>query len=134
MFGMIDDVALGMLTAATESGRTDPNKLFIASPNGTPPAIQKIQAGTVLQATTEFSYRYSATAWEFQVEDGLLGQHVQPTCLLRAYLISKDNAAAELAALENPLASDNRHRLDTTLVCFNQPLTEGAPLPIIPPA
>jgi ribose transport system substrate-binding protein len=68
LFGYNDPTGLGAFQAATEAGYKSPSTFFVASCDGTSQVIQKIQAGTIFQATGSFFFRYTYPALERDIE------------------------------------------------------------------
>ena len=118
-----------MLQAATEASKTDPTKMFITTPDATSAIIEKIQKGTALQVGISFGFPFSVSAGENLMEKAMQGQKIPPTALIRPTLVTKANAAAELAAEKNPRDPKYRARIAKQLVLVNTPTRFNGPLP-----
>jgi ABC-type sugar transport system substrate-binding protein len=99
-----DDPGLGALTAATEAGKSDPNKFFIASSDGTDAALEKISAGGIYQASWTFMFPFSSTQFERDVESFLRGKAVKPTRIMIGQMVTKQNLNAVKQLQSDPNA------------------------------
>lgn len=98
-----DDPGLGAQTAATEAGKTNPSKFFIASSDGTDAVLQQIAAGGIYQASWTFLFPFSATQFERDIEAFLRGKPVKPTRIMIGQMVTKANLAAVQKLQSNPL-------------------------------
>jgi ribose transport system substrate-binding protein len=129
LFGYNDPTGLGAFQAATEKGYKSPDDFFVASDDGTEEVIQKIQSGTIYQATGSFFFRYSFPALERDIERVLLGQKVPPTAIITTNVVTKDTAADALAQLADPFSSANSKSWCTAIGYSNTAMKTGDPLP-----
>ena len=98
-----DDGGLGAYQAATEAGKTDPDKFFLGSADGTNLVFDKIQEGGIYQATWSYLFPFSAVQWERDMEKCLRGEKVPPTRTEIGRLVTKDNLAEVRTMVTNPL-------------------------------
>jgi ABC-type sugar transport system substrate-binding protein len=101
-----DDGGLGAYRAATEAGKTDPNKFFIGSADGTNLVFDKIAEGGIYQATWSYLFPFSAVQWERDMEKCLRGEKVHPTRTQLGRLVTKDNLAEVRTMVKDPLAPE----------------------------
>src|SRR5205085_9175933 len=98
-----DDGGLGAFQAATEAGKTDPDKFFLGSADGTNLVFDKIQEGGIYQATWSYLFPFSAVQWERDMEKCLRGEKVPPTRTELGRLVTKANLAEVRTMVTNPL-------------------------------
>jgi ribose transport system substrate-binding protein len=99
-----DDPGLGALTAATEAGKTDPKKFFIASSDGTAAVLEKIAGNGIYQATWTFMFPFSATQFERDIESFLRGKAVKPTRMMIGQMVTPANLNAVKKLQSDPNA------------------------------
>lgn len=98
-----DDGGLGALQAATEAGKTDPDKFFIGSADGTQLVFDKIAQGGIYQATWSYLFPFSSVQWMRDMEKCLRGEKVPPTRTQLGRIVTKDNLAEVRTMVSDPL-------------------------------
>jgi ABC-type sugar transport system substrate-binding protein len=99
-----DDPGLGAFTAATEAGKKDPSKFFIASSDGTDAVLEKITEGGIYQASWTFLFPFSATQFERDIESFLRGKAVKPTRIMIGQMVTNTNLNSIKKLQSNPKA------------------------------
>ena len=92
LFADWDGAALGAVTAARESNKTDPTQFYIASTDGSTAQLQDMaKPGAVLQSTGALLFRFDAGYVVRDVERLLLGQKVPLLRVLIPELVTTSN-------------------------------------------
>lgn len=124
-----DDVGLGALQAATESGRTDPNELFIGGTDGLPDALTAIEVGTPYQATWGYMFGFSAILTMHDTEALLRGEDVPPTRVQQGRLVTGENLAEYREITQDPFSESAQPIFDEVSRYSDVVLTRGDPTP-----
>lgn len=132
-FGWNEEVAVGMLQAAAEAGKTDPKQFYVGTPDATPVGFQKIKDGTPMQAIVTPGFPFSSSQWTFKTEEAMLGNKIQPTGLINVHLVDASNVDPEIAAQSDPLAPASADLLANALVMLDTPVAFGDPIPDVAP-
>jgi ABC-type sugar transport system substrate-binding protein len=93
ILGAGDDPGLGAYASATAAGKTKSTDFFIGTCDGNAENIDKIAAGGIYQADSNFLFPFSAVAVARDMESYFRHQYVYPTRIIRSLTVTHANAA-----------------------------------------
>jgi ABC-type sugar transport system substrate-binding protein len=88
-----DDPGLGAFSSAVAAGKSSPSDFFIGSCDGNSENIDKIAAGTIYQADSNFLFPFSAVAVAKDMEAYFRHQYVYPTRIIKSLTVTHANAS-----------------------------------------
>ena len=108
LFADWDGAALGAVTAARESNKTDPTQFYIASTDGSTAQLQDMaKPGAVLQSTGALLFRYDAGYVVRDITRLLLGEKVPLLRVLVPELVTTQNLSAFNTLINAPFSKSN---------------------------
>lgn len=104
-----DDPGVGAYTAALEAGRSDRNRFFVGSADGTRLGMEKVAEEGVYQCCAFFFFSFSAIQVVRDLVRCLHGDRVAPTRIMSSKLVTTNNVAEFDRISRNPQAEEYAH-------------------------
>lgn len=119
LFGATELFSVGMVQAAKERGITDPHKLHISAPDGTPGAcFDQIKKGTPFQMCGTVSFPQASAIWMRMTELKLKGVTIPKTGVVNPTAVTSANVDRVLAEQADPLNLKYRKDLLSSVRLF----------------